>query len=69
MSKKATLEHIEPLLVGAVGAAKLVGVGKSLFYEMASTGPKKLRDAGNAQRHYSCQKLSERRDSASRNYC
>ena len=32
------LKHIEPLLVGAVGAAKLVGVGKSLFYEMASTG-------------------------------
>ena len=35
---ESKLKHIEPLLVGAVGAAKLVGVGKSLFYEMASTG-------------------------------
>jgi len=33
-----TLKHIESLLVGATGAAKLLGVGKSLFYEMASTG-------------------------------
>ena len=31
-------EHIEPFLVDAAYAAKLLSVGKSLFYEMASAG-------------------------------
>ena len=33
-----TLKHIESLLVGAVDAAKLLGIRKSLFYETAATG-------------------------------
>ena len=33
-----TLKHIESFLVDAAGAAKLLGVGKSLFYEMATSG-------------------------------
>ena len=31
-------QHIETLLVNGEGAAKLLGVGKSLFYEIASSG-------------------------------
>ncbi len=31
-------ETIEPLLVSASEAAKLLGVGRTKFYEMASTG-------------------------------
>lgn len=34
----ATLKHIESFLVDAAGAAKLLSVGKSLFYEMATSG-------------------------------
>lgn len=31
-------ETFAPLLVDAAGAARLLGIGKSLFYQMASTG-------------------------------
>ena len=34
----ATNKHIEPFLVDSAGAAKLLGIGKSLLYEMASSG-------------------------------
>jgi len=31
-------DTLTPLLVDVAGASKLLGVGKSLFYQMASTG-------------------------------
>jgi len=31
-------EQLTPLALSAVGAARLLGIGKSLFYQMASTG-------------------------------
>ena len=34
----ALQKHIESFLVDAAGAAKLLGIGKSLFYEMAASG-------------------------------
>ena len=56
----STQKHIELLLVDAVGAAELISVGKTLFYEMDASGrlgPKPIKF--NSKKLYSVKELRE----------